>query len=646
MGEVLKMSDLPPRMLSADGMTGVTEAAAQAAQRPAYMEGYIGIGDNFWQRPFIKEICTRVPMLYLQTFTPQVYWDIKNIKFIRPKYEAFKSHIKDADRLADGVWSTKPLAVDVIDKPSYWAGFSMGLTLTQQFQISLGTTQYDFSFPVKDKWIEWARDRLRGHKTRSKKICVVHFPTVRDEWKCPARDPKPEYLQAIVNAHKKDYFFISLADLDSEHFITKPRNMNMEFHRGELSLEEMMGLLKIADMAMSGNCYLFPMALAIGTKTMVIGGGCQDIDLFLDQRMNLDNFAQVKPDPFCNCLKSDHDCNKEIDEQKVLYTFNELSGRKQVARGKLLVYKIGARYHPLFRNNRALRGKYDLLFEPEMADLKAYIKEHNVSTLLTTHFPPGDLIGCGADVIYCEAFLGREGLFDRVGYHFTPDNEIRKFVDATPVLPVREIPNWTKIAQPADITRAQLFAKYRIEGFKQIVIMGQEAGDKSLIYSHHKSLKNYEEFLHKVVTRNLDTTFIYKPHPVYSTTKQDQAGQMAFMGDYKNVIMVNESLGTLFGAFDRFVAFSSTTIFEGLARGKKFATAGCHLCDDERLTLRIDTDEKFQGLFERLGEFAIDEQVRARYMSFILNYYAIPLDDPRVLSRITRTSEQYFKGGA
>ena len=358
---------------------GNIEDVFKEEKKPLYMEGYAGIGDNFWQRPFIKEIC-KDNVLYLMTFTPQIYWDIPNLKFIRTPYPNFDSHNKIADRLSKTVWSKLPDNFTTLKKPSYWLGFKYGLTISDQFESLFKITDYDFSFPVKEEWIDRAREILSKLYIGNRKICIIRFPVNRKEWKCPAREPKPEYLQMLVDRYKDEYYFISLAEMSSnnEYFIEEPQNIDKAFHKGELSLGDIFGLVKLADMVIAGNCFLLPMALAIGTKTFAIFGGCQHPELFLDKRMDLSNFAYVLPEPFCNCLNPGHDCKKDISEGKIITAFENLKSKDTKSRfdytglvdltgtytkENLLIYKVGRIYHQGFKNNEYLNRKYNLIFE-------------------------------------------------------------------------------------------------------------------------------------------------------------------------------------------------------------------------------------------------------------------------------------------
>lgn len=609
-------------------------------KKDVFFEGYAGIGDNLWQRPFIKEICKRVKTFYLHTYTPQMYWDIPNIKFVKPHYKAFKIHQRN---IADtpGMWvENAPAGIKEMPKPAYWAGFRFGLSIADQFEdLWHIKDDYNFRFPVKEEWVQEAKKVLDSLDTKGKKICIVHFPTQREDWQCPARDPKPEYLQLIIDRYKDEYFFISLADLEHEYFTEAPRGIDKEFHRAELTLNEVIGLVRLADMVVSGNCYLFTMGLSIGTKTFYIGGGCQDINLFIGDKYKLPHLAYIQPDPFCNCLDPRHSCEKDIPEDKIISTFEGLKTRKK----NILFYKVGPRYHADILNNEALADKYNYtIINEHLDDLKGYIKEHKISLIITTNYPPEEIKELGIEYIFFEAFIGNDKVFDRCGFHFTPENEIKRYVDKVKMLDIT-LPGYTKVEQPNEISAEAFFNLYDLNPKgKYIVLLGQELGDKSLLASKNPNVRDYYDYIDKLFKSNPDVKFIFKPHPVYFTIKKHLRQDIEFICNYPNVVTVYESIYSLFKIFDRFTAFSSTTIFEGLMRNKKFATVGYHFCSDPKVVFELTDDEKFTNLYSSLGTFEIDKVVRDKYINFILNYYSMNLADKRVVERIEKTSGEYY----
>jgi hypothetical protein len=609
-------------------------------KRELYLEGYAGIGDNFWQRPFMKELC-KDNVVYLMTYTPQVYWDIPNLRAVRPPWKDFKHHNKLADNVEPQVWHDKPKYITLINRPDYWVGFKKDLSISDQFKSSMPITNYDFSFPV-----------IHKIGADNKKICIVHFPTQRTEWTCAARDPNPEYMQLLIDRYKDDYFFISIADLSFESFTKEPLDIDYAFHNGELSLEDIFGLVKISDMVISPNCFLLPMSIAIGTKTFGVYGGCQKPELFLDKDMNLSNYSQVTPDPFCNCLNPSHKCNKEIPRSIILQKFEELKNRnnfKVVEKENLLVYRVGTKYHGNFLSNSTLLSKYNIIFEnSQVPDLERLINRKNINAMISVDYPVDNskeiCNRLGVNWLFNEAFLGIKNVFDRTGAHFDPSNDIKKYVDVIDISGTLNEPTWTKVEQPIEITKKQLFNKYSLDKHKKyIVLLGQEVCDKSIIHSKNEYIKNYEDYIYNLTRRNLDTIFLFKPHPVYKTIKKNDAHLIDFVYNYKNIIPIDESIHSLFNIFDAFTAYSSTTVFEGLLKNKKFATAGYHFCDNDNIVYQLKTLDEYNNLYNKLVNFKIDENTRYRYLYFICNYYSIFCNSEQLIDRLELSSEEYFR---
>jgi len=613
--------------------TGVIE---NVPKKKIIVEGYAGLGDNFFQRPFIKEL-SKSKDVYLKTYHPQIYWDIPGIKFLKYEHEKFVSHKKNADRL--DVWSPIPDKAETTGLPYYWNGFRLGMTIKEQYQEVMPVRNYDFSFPVKQEWVDRAKDIIASFDTGGKKICLVKFPSRRKEWSAIAREPKPEYLQMLIDRYKDEYFFISLADLrgGNEEFYVAPRNIDKEFHYGELTVEDIFGLIKISDMVICGSCFLFPAGVAVGTKTFVIGGGTQDPSWFVDEKEHADVLRIVKPMPFCRCNNPRHEsCNKEIPEERITGEFeNFKAGKKKVL--NLLLCRLSPRYLKLFYDKELLE-KYNIsalesvnnmehyddapfkVFYFEREDCKKLLISLNPDIVIISQklFPVSDKIASlckelGIQVLWTEAFFDGRLKFDYWGLDYTPTNEIRGFIDSIPLSdePIR-LPFQTRESQPDMISRDDLFAKYGLNPEdKHIVILGQTIFDMSLKHSKNPEANTYRDYIDLILNNNPDVKFLFKPHPHYFGVYKDRYdSDMGFLKQYSNLIVINENIKSLFQIFDRFSAFSSTTIFEGLIQDKKFATMGYHYCAEDSLVLQIRKNSDALNLYDKLGNFEINQSIK------------------------------------
>lgn len=297
----------------------------------AYFDGAMGLGDNFYQRPVIKDILKSYKTVYLTTAFPEVYWDFPNMKFVRPEglnLRTQKKHVKGLDR---AMWSDKPKNADVIK----WA--QVGPTANhapynriQTKYIELEDREdFDFTFPVRNEWIKAAEKVIADLPLNGKKLCIIRRPTIRREWPCSARNPKIEYYQLLINEYKDEYFFISIADIEKkeEWFSGSLKGIDKGFDKGELPLTTILALIKIAAMTITYPCLFMIAAIATQAKCFCIFGGVASPDNILRKNFGLRNFSHVAPDPFCNCNMPAHKCNKEIPEKEVLEKFKELKDR-------------------------------------------------------------------------------------------------------------------------------------------------------------------------------------------------------------------------------------------------------------------------------------------------------------------------------
>ena len=72
-----------------------------------YVEGYYGIGDNFYMRPFIKELADNYKIVYLKTAIPDIYYDIENVKFVYPDELKLRTQSEHAKKIPSYVWTKK-----------------------------------------------------------------------------------------------------------------------------------------------------------------------------------------------------------------------------------------------------------------------------------------------------------------------------------------------------------------------------------------------------------------------------------------------------------------------------------------------------------------------------------------------------------
>ena len=315
-----------------------------AEKRDLYFYGCAGFGDSFYQRALVRHLAKKHDTIYLRTAVPEVYWDIPNVKFLYPDSLGLRTQQKHINRLDKNVWVERPKGIQYINWSDCLLSFNKdaegvfrrpglkeGEGNARCLELHNDIENFDFSFPVKREWVGEARKIVASLETGGKKICIIRQPTIRKEWAISSRNPKVEYFQLLIDKYKKEYYFISVADVkkDEEWFVGRLRGIDKSFVHGELSVTTIFGLVRLADMAIVYPGFFALLAVAVRTKCFCIFGGFQAPEHVFDKNMGLENLEYIAPDPCCSCFDMKHACNKEIPEEKIIQKFEDLKNRKK-----------------------------------------------------------------------------------------------------------------------------------------------------------------------------------------------------------------------------------------------------------------------------------------------------------------------------
>lgn len=344
MGEVILMSNLKATELLSEAKPKEFESKdiEEIMGMDVYFEGCLGFGDNFYQRPVIKHLSKSYKTVYLKTALPAAYWDIPNIKFISYGITGLRTHDKETEK--NGLIYTKlPKGIEKLTWPDYVPSYGCDkehhpiqvgypgeeLSNTEYIRRKAGIKEIDFTFQVKREWIDEARAILAKFNLNGKKLCIIRPTTVRLEWDAKARNPKPEYIQLLIDKYGEEYFFLSIANNEegNEWMEYELKGIDAAFHRGELPFTTIFGLIKISDMVICYPGWMMLAAIAIRAKCFCLFGGMQKPEILLDKNMGLDNFEYIAPSPFCHCMKMEHNCNKKIPPKEIIKKFEALQDR-------------------------------------------------------------------------------------------------------------------------------------------------------------------------------------------------------------------------------------------------------------------------------------------------------------------------------
>jgi hypothetical protein len=259
------------------------------------IEGMLGLGDNIYQRAFIK--ATSKP-IWLATPWPELYSDIPGVNLIKRETK-LRTQAKNLDRQPADVWSRAPHVPTA--KIRYGAsGIIPGMT--QCFRVK----PQEFDLP------DFGPSPVAG------KYVVVRPVTVRSEWRADNRNPLPQYVaQAAAEMRRRGYLVVSVADLEDnkEWLVGDPPAADITYHKGELPVKQLLALVQGAAAVIGGIGWIVPACIAAKVPAWIIcggQGGYNSPENITDPCMDLSRVHFAVPDRFCRCTLKIHNCNKRI----------------------------------------------------------------------------------------------------------------------------------------------------------------------------------------------------------------------------------------------------------------------------------------------------------------------------------------------
>jgi len=269
-----------------------------------YIKGMHGLGDNIYQRGFIKLIKKDV---YLETPWPQIYEGLEHVKFVRP-YTKLRTQSKNIE-------STEVEWLDNVKhnpknklRIHYGKPKGSGGIIREMRDCFNMRPPKQFDLPDFASQFPWIQDLGE--------FALVRPVTERKEWFNKARNPKAEYIAKSAEMLKDmGIKVISIADLKpKEEWLVKPAPYaDKKFHKGELSVKELLALVQCSKYTIGGVGWIVPASLCYNTKAWIVLGGhgaYNSPEFIMYRQPNQVKFAM--PDNFCRCRDMKHDCNKEI----------------------------------------------------------------------------------------------------------------------------------------------------------------------------------------------------------------------------------------------------------------------------------------------------------------------------------------------
>lgn len=254
------------------------------------VRGMRGLGDNIYQRAFVKNLRGTV---YLDTPWPQLYQDLQHVKFIRPQTQ-LRTQRKNLERY--GEWVHPPRGLPELRIAYGSEGIIRGM------RGCFRVPPAEFDLP------EFGPSIVQQH------YVVVRPVTIRSEWIAETRNPLPEYIaQAAEQAAAMGYRVISVADLaDGHEWAVGLPPAHDRFHAGELSVEQLMSLVRGAGAVIGGIGWIVPAAIAAQVPAWIVCGGQGGYNSPENICPPGTQLSFAMPDNFCKCRLKTHNCDKRI----------------------------------------------------------------------------------------------------------------------------------------------------------------------------------------------------------------------------------------------------------------------------------------------------------------------------------------------
>lgn len=275
--------------------------------RPLFVEGMKGLGDNLFQRPFIRAAAAGRPV-YIETPWPEVYSDLFNVYPVRSP-TTLRTQAKNAAAWA-GPWHEPPSGFDhvkLLYRPADLARRSITQTIEQQIGQSQEPIRFDLPADL-------------PQLPNMPPYAVVRPVTVRREWQNEARNPHPEHVaEAAALLRQRGLRVILVADIEtgSEELVGDMPPHDAAFLAGELPVRELLALVAGASAVAGGVGWIVPAGIAAGVPTFVVQGGQQahnGAHVITDARMDLRRVGWAQVDRPCHCEDMMHRCRKRITD--------------------------------------------------------------------------------------------------------------------------------------------------------------------------------------------------------------------------------------------------------------------------------------------------------------------------------------------
>lgn len=275
---------------------------AVASRTALVIEGMKGLGDNIYQRAFVRVACSRYDV-WLETPWPELYHDLP-VRFLRMS-TPLRTQQKNINRQPESRWSSPPDAYGAAkfgyESPIVWR---WGMVRAMERYCAIAAPQL---LPPNGETLLWDLPDFGPSPVQTDKpIALVRPVTLREEWWNAARNPAPEYIAAIAAALMETHYVVSVADCIPryERIVPPAPPSHVAFHAGELPVTALLALVQHASLLLGGVGWIVPAAIAAHVPAFIVlggDGGHNAPEKVTDPRMDLSLMGWAMPDNFCRC---------------------------------------------------------------------------------------------------------------------------------------------------------------------------------------------------------------------------------------------------------------------------------------------------------------------------------------------------------
>jgi hypothetical protein len=265
-----------------------------------------GLGDNIYARPFMRAAVAKHE-IWLDTPWPELFEDL-DVRFVRGA-RRLRTQTNNIALQSEDRWSRPPGYIrEIVLNYGNVAASSIIRSLEKRWSARLGVGFDPALFDLPDM----GPSPIKSERP----VAVVRPVTLRAEWCNPARNPKPEYVNALAAELMATHTVVAVASLaeGQEWAVGNLPPAHHHFVFGELPVRKLLALVRDADIVVGGVGWIVPAGLALKTRMFIVlggHGGHNAPDKITDPRID-HHIGFAIPEAFCRCTHMPHNCEKSI----------------------------------------------------------------------------------------------------------------------------------------------------------------------------------------------------------------------------------------------------------------------------------------------------------------------------------------------